>query len=89
MRIQDFDLREQDYGPQGQVEMLRMTLQIEYQFFDRIRNIMIAQADNHLQVHDYYIVPNRAEPMESREEAERRIVEELVEDLYTQLAEQW
>ncbi len=89
IRIQDFDLREQTYSPQGQPEMLRMTLQIEYEFFDRIRNDMIAQADNHLQVHDFYIIPNGPEPMETREEAERRIVEELVEDLYTQLAEQW
>ena len=89
MRIQDFDLREHDYGPQGQVEMVRMTLQIEYEFLDRVRNQMIAQTNNHLQVHDYYIVDGRAEPMETREEAERRIVDELVEDLYNQLAEQW
>ena len=89
MRIQDFDLREQGYGPQGEVEMLRMTLQIEYEFFDRVRNNMIAQTDNHLQVHDFYIVSGRAEPPETREEAERRIVDELVEDLYNQLAEQW
>ena len=89
MRIQDFDIREHDYGPQGQVEMVRMTLQIEYEFLDRVRNQMIAQTNNHLQVHDYYIVDGRAEPMETREEAERRIVDELVEDLYNQLAEQW
>ena len=89
IRIQDFDLREQDYGPQGQVEMVRMMLQVEYEFFDRVRNNMIAQADNHLQVHDYYIVPGRAEPPETREEAERRIVDELIDDLYNQLAEQW
>ena len=89
MRIQDFDIREQGYGSQGEVEMLRMTLQIEYEFLDRVRNNMIAQTDNHLQIHDYYIVPNRAEPMESRAEAERRLVEELIDDLYNQLAEQW
>ena len=89
MRIQDFDIREHSYGPQGEVEMVRMTLQIEYEFLDRVRNNMIAQTDNHLQVHDYYVVPGRAEPVESREEAERRLVEELVEDLYNQLAEQW
>jgi len=88
MRIQDFDIREQDYGPQGQVEMVRMTLQIEYEFFDRVRNNMIAQSDNHLQVHDYYIVQGRAEPPETREEAERRIVDELINDLYYQHAEQ-
>ena len=89
MRIQDFDIRERDYGPQGQVEMLRMTLQVEYEFLDRVRNNMIAQTDNHLQVHDYYVIPDGPEPMESREEAERRLVDELVEDLYNQLAEQW
>ena len=89
MRIQDFDIREQGYGPQGEVEMIRMTLQIEYEFLDRVRNNMIAQTDNHLQVHDFYIVDGRAEPPETREEAERRIVDELVEDLYNQLAEQW
>ena len=89
IRIQDFDLREQAYDAQGNPEMLRMTLQIEYEFLDRIRNNMIAQTDNHLQVHDFYIVEGRAEPPESRAEAERRIVDELVEDLYNQLAEQW
>ena len=89
MRIQDYDLREQGYGPQGEVEMLRMTLQIEYEFLDRVRNNMIARTDNHLQVHDFYIVSGRAEPPETREEAERRIVDELVDDLYNQLAEQW
>ena len=89
IRIQDFDIRVQDYGPQGQEEMLRMTLQIEYEFLDRVRNDMIAQTDNHLQVHDYYIIPDGPEPMETRAEAERRLVDELVEDLYNQLAEQW
>ena len=87
MRIQDFDIRAHSYGSQGQVEMVRMTLQIEYKFLDRIRNDMIAQTDNHLQVHDYYIIPDGPEPMETRAEAERHLVDELVEDLYNQLAE--
>ena len=64
-------------APQGEVEMLRMTLQIEYEFLDRVRNNMIEQTDNHLQVHDFYIVDGRAEPPETRAEAERRIVDEL------------
>ena len=88
MRIQDFDIREHSYGAQGEVEMVRMTLQIEYKFFDRVRNNTIAQTDNHLQTHDFYILPGRAEPMETIEEAKVHIVDELVEDLYNQLAEQ-
>ncbi len=86
MRIQDFDIREQGYGPQGEVEMVRMTLQVEYKFLDRIRNNMIAQTDNHLQVHDFYIVSGRAEPPETLEEAKAHIVDAMVEDLYNQLA---
>ena len=86
MRIQDFDIREQGYGPQGEVEMVRMTLQVEYKFLDRIRNNMIAQTDNHLQVHDFYILPGRAEPPETLEEAKVHIVDAMVEELYNQLA---
>ena len=87
MRIQDFDIREQGYGPQGNVEIVRITLQVEYKFLDRVRNNMIAQTDNHLQVHDFYIVQGRAEPPETLEEAKVHIVDEMVEDLYNQLAE--
>lgn len=89
MRIQDYNLVEYGFGPQGEVEMLRMTLQIEYEFLDRVRNTMIAERDNYIQVHDFYVVPNRAEPMESPAQARGLIVEELIEDLYNNLAEQW
>ena len=89
MRIQDYHVKEHGFGPNGEVELVRMTLQIEYQFIDRVRGQIIEESDNYLQVHDFYIVPNRAEPMETGEQARNLIVEELIEDLYNQLAEQW
>ena len=89
MRIQDYTIREHGFGPNGEVELVRMTLQVEYQFIDRVRNNIIEETDNYLQVHDFYVVPNRAEPMETPEEARGLIVDELIEDLYNQLAEQW
>ena len=89
MRIQDYNVKEHGFGPNGEVELVRMTLQVEYQFIDRVRNNIIEESDNYLQVHDFYIVPNRAEPMETGEQARNLIVEELIEDLYNQLAEQW
>ncbi len=89
IRIQDYNLIEQGFGPQGEVEMLRMSLQIEYEFLDRVRNNTIAETDNYIQVHDFYIVPNRSEPRETPEQAKNLILDELVEDLYNQLAEQW
>ena len=89
MTIQDYNVKEHGFGPNGEVELVRMTLQIEYQFIDKIQNRIIEESDNYLQVHDFYIVPNRAEPMETGEQARSLIVEELIEDLYNQLAEQW
>lgn len=89
MRIQDYDIKEHGFGPSGNVEMLRMSLQVEYEFFDNVRNNVIERRDNHVQIHDFYIVDNRGEPPETVDQAKNLIVDELIEDLYTQLAEQW
>ena len=67
--------------------MVRMSLQVEYEFRDRVRDAIIAESNNHVQIHDFYIVPNRAEPPETEEQARKRLIDELIEDLYTQLAE--
>lgn len=89
MRIRDYDIKEHGFGPSGNVEMLRMTLQVEYEFVDNVRNNLISKTDNHLQIHDFYRVENRGEPPETVDQAKNLIIEELIEDLYNQLAEQW
>ncbi len=89
IRIMDYDIKEQGYGPSGNVEMLRMSLQVEYEFIDNVRNNLIARTDNHLQIHDFYRVENRGEPPETVDQAKTLIIDELIEDLYNQLAEQW
>lgn len=89
MRIQDYDLIEHGFGPSGNVELLRMRLQVEYEFFDNVHRNVIEHRDNHMQIHDFYVVENRGEPPETVDQAKNLIVEELIEDLYNQLAEQW
>ena len=89
IKIQDYDIKEHGYGPSGNVELVRMSLQVEYQFIDKVRNNMIEKRDNHVQIHDFYVVENRGEPRETVDQAKNLIVEELIEDLYNQLAEQW
>lgn len=89
IKIQDYDIKEHGFGPSGNVELLRMSLQVEYQFVDRVRNNMIERRDNHVQIHDFYVVDNRGEPPETVDQAKNLIIEELIEDLYNQLAEQW
>lgn len=89
IKIQDYDIKEHGFGPSGNVELLRMSLQVEYQFIDKVRNNLIEKRDNHVQVHDFYVVENRGEPPETVDQAKNLIVDELIEDLYNQLAEQW
>ena len=89
LRIQNYDIKEHGFGPSGNVELLRMSLQVEYEFVDNVRNNMIAKTDNHVQIHDFYVVENRGEPRETVDQAKTLIIDELIEDLYNQLAEQW
>ena len=89
MRIRDYDIKEHGFGPSGNVELLRMSLQVEYEFFDNVRSNLIERRDNHIQIHDFYVVDNRGEPPETVDQAKNLIIEELIEDLYNQLAERW
>ena len=89
MQIQDYDIKEHGFGPSGNVELLRMILLVEYEFFDNVRSNLIERRDNHIQIHDFYVVENRGEPPETLDQAKNLIIDELIEDLYNQLAEQW
>ena len=87
--ILDYDLRPYSYDANNQPEQLRMSLEIEYEFRDQKQNKIIDRRDNYVQIHDFYIVQGLGEPPETLEEAQKRLVEELVDDFYSTLAEQW
>jgi hypothetical protein len=86
--IIDYNLTPLDYDANNRPIQFRMSLLIEYIFRDRVRNKIIDQKDNYLQVHDFYVVQG-FEPPETREQAKSKLIEELTEDLYSELAEQW
>ena len=87
--ILDYHLEPYSYDANNQPEQLRMSLEIEYEFRDRVQNKIIDRRDSYFQIHDFYVVQGQGEPPETREEAQKRLVEELVDDLYSTLAEQW
>ena len=87
--ILDYDLRPYSYDANNQPEQFRMSLAIEYEFRDQKQNKIIDRRDNYVQIHDFYVVQGMGEPPETREEAQKRLIEELVDDFYSTLAEQW
>ena len=87
--ILDYDLRPYSYDANNQPEQLRMSLEIEYEFRDLVQNKIIDRRDSYFQIHDFYIVAGHGEPPETREEAQKLLIQELVDDFYSTLAEQW
>ena len=87
--ILDYDLRPSRYDANNRPEQLRMSLEIEYEFRDQKQNKIIDRRDNYVQIHEFYVVQGLGEPPETREEAQKRLIEELVDDFYSTLAEQW
>ena len=89
LKIRDYRLEPYRYDANNQPEQFRMSLEIEYEFKDRVQNKIIDRKDNHIQIHDFYVVSGRGEQPETREEAKARLIQELTDDLYSTLAEQW
>ena len=87
--ILDYDLEPIQYDVNNNPSQFRMSLQIEYEFRDRIQNRIIDRQESYIQVHDYYTSSVTGEAPETREEATTRLIRELTDDLYNQLAEQW
>lgn len=87
--ILDYHLEPYRYDANNQPEQFRMSLEIEYEFRDQKENKIIDRRDNYVQNHDFYVVQGLGEPPETFPEAQKRLIEELVDDFYSTLAEQW
>ena len=87
--IVDYDLLPINYNANNQPIQLRMKLTIDYAFTDRVRNKVIDRQDNYIQIYEFYIVLGRGEPPETIEEAREKLIQELSDDFYSMLAEQW
>ena len=87
--VRDYDIKAIDFDGNNRPIRLQMKLLVDYTFKDLIRNKLVEQNDNYQQLHEFFLVSGRGEPPETIREAKSRLVEELVDDLYSLLAEQW
>lgn len=89
LRIKDFVVEPISLDANNNPEQLRMSLILDYTFLDRVKNKVIDSKEQYAQVHDFYIVDDRGEPPETVEYAMSQLVQELADDFYSRLAEQW
>ena len=89
MTIKDFRIDPIAFDANNQPEQLRMSLLLDYTFLDNKKNKVIDSKQDYVQIHDYFVATSsRGEP-ETTEVATQKLIEELCDDLYSNLAEQW
>ena len=86
--IRDYDIKAIDFDGNNRPIRLQMKLREDYTISDQVRNKLVQQNDSYQQIHEFFLVSGRGEPPETIGEAKSRLVEELVDDLYSLLAEQ-
>ena len=85
----DYDIRARTFDVNNLPEMYRMSISVQYEFVDNVRRKVIAKEDGYQYHRDFYAVEGAPEPMETEDQARAKLIEEIAQTLYSQLAEQW
>jgi len=89
MTIKDYRIGPISFDANNQPEQFRMRLFLDYNFYDNKKNKIIDSKKDYVHTHDFFIVAVRGEEPETREKATEELIDELCDDLYSSLAEQW
>ena len=89
MTIKDYRIDPISFDANNQPEKFRMRLFLDYNFYDNKNNKVIDSKKDYVQIHDFFVVNVTGEEPETKEVATEKLVEELCDDLYNSLAEQW
>ncbi len=85
----DYWIQPRQYDVNNLPEQYRMSVQVDYQFWDNVRQRMIREAQDQEFHRDFYVVTGHGEEPEDEETARANLFDDLVDTLYYTLAEQW
>lgn len=89
LTVKEYEIEPIAYDVNNQPERMRMFLKMDYTFKDNKKNKIIDAKQDYIQSHDYFIVSGRGEEPETKEVATEKLIDELGDTLYSNLAEQW
>jgi hypothetical protein len=87
--VHDYGYRPIRYDVNNFPEQYRMTVLIDYEFRDNVRGRVLHRRTDYAFDHDFYVVAGRGETPEDEPTARKRLVEDLADELYHTLAEEW
>ena len=73
----------------NQPEQYRLVLEMSFVFEDLKRNKVLLNEKNYEKLHDFYVVPDRGEPPETLKEAKQKLIEEVAEEIVSNIVEEW
>jgi len=85
----NYEIRPIGYDVNNFPEKYRMVIVLDYEFRDNVRAKLIDAKRDYEYHHDFYVVSGRGEPPEDEVTARKRLLSDLVDELYYTLAEQW
>jgi hypothetical protein len=89
MTIKDYRIDPISFDANNQPEKFRMRLFLDYSFYDNKKSKIVESKKDYVQIHDFFVVNVTGEEPETKEVATEKLIEELCDDLYNGLAEQW
>jgi hypothetical protein len=87
--ITDFKYEPIKFDANNFPEQYSLIIKLDYTLEDRIEGKTISDKKDYIQRHDFYVVQGRGEEPENEKTAKERLLRELAEQLYSDLAEQW
>ena len=85
----NYDIRPIGYDINNFPEKYRMLVVLDYEFRDNVKAKLVDAKRDYEYHHDFYVVSGRGEPPEDEAAARKRLLSDLVDELYYNLAEQW
>lgn len=85
----NYEIRPIGYDVNNFPEKYRMLVVLDYEFRDNVKAKLVDAKKDFEFHHDFYVVSGRGEPPEDEATARKRLMTDLVDELYYNLAEQW
>lgn len=87
--ITDFKYEPIKFDANNFPEQYSLIIKLDYNLDDRIEGKVISEKKDYIYRHNFYVVQGRGEEPENEKTAREKLLRELAEQLYSDLAEQW
>ncbi len=87
--VKEFEVIPISWDQNGMPEQYQILLRMSFLFEDLKRNKVLRDEKNYERTYDFYVVENRGQPPETRNEAKAKLIKETAEEIVSGIVEEW